>query len=333
MLCVAHPLEDVPCFQEATEFVASVPVKEQEVLAPTMHMIAPLVGAFMGPKTLATSTMVCRRWLIAFAGNSLWFNLAVRRWGFNSRYRPPTLYGSTTWKGAFSNMAWRQRLPRGKYTRNKVIVFGKGRVRNVDMWVMIAHANNCSTKRAIFVGGERKVEQCIELRVVVQNVEADEVLIRPEEIQVLRKPSCAGWETAGGTRYPRFVLHSKGEGGASMDDEHKFEQLDTCDFPRILARNGEATSELVEDLEGKCCVLRPLGHVVISILVRCPGCDFETDFLCQSQCVRVPVTVRNGSSTSESLVRAAFMDEKYLSEHFNRLPGGCMVLIEREDNF
>lgn len=133
-------------------------------------------------------------------------------------------------------------------------VLGHARQNNFDAWVTIAQRTNRRTMRTVFIHGQPRASPVVELRLMLQNIDAFKQTIAVADISVLRRHSNA------------FQIASA-ENGEILR-------------PRILTSGQEFT---------KFLSLGSYEFAVVSLFVLCPGCELEKDFIASVESIDIPI--------------------------------------------
>ncbi|ETP36389.1 hypothetical protein, variant 4 [Phytophthora nicotianae P10297] len=208
------------------------------------------------------------------------------------------------------------------------IVWARGRDEGADVWMTVAHSSNC---QVLSTAGT----PYIQLRVVVQNLRPQPLMVDLQELEVRMKGGNEGTIFGVGpiANQPRV----------EAADAARIKQL----APVVLAVNGvdvypSLTSQLIE--------LKMFDFAVLVVNVVCNGCEFEPDFLESCSALWVPIR-RMGRCTSLStcrcglipdsyhrgIIRVPVVDESVIWRHYDLVSNRFMVLntrsIEDVDQF
>lgn len=244
--------------------------------------------------------------------SSLWKDLVEARFRLSVSKHRPKLYGASDWMQAYHNMSYEIRIPRDRFTRN-IVIFAKGRLESAvcDAWVLLAHRADHRTRRPDLSCGDAWRDTAIELRVVVQNIKADLVwLDQPTSTRVLL------------TDEDGENLISK----STLTGEHY------TPHPIYTHRGiwGDRKKGIDSNADTRKLLLPRLAYAVYSMWVQCPAeCMFEPDFLVRARFLDLDLHCLMNQEVQSKTVRARFMDESSVWNHYEELPGGFMVLKER----
>ncbi|OQS02192.1 hypothetical protein THRCLA_05407 [Thraustotheca clavata] len=265
------------------------------------------VFTFLTPSAIVKTMQLSKEWKRISSSDRIWRSLCEQRWHLPQRMMRPSRYGVHTYFGLFRQLQASHQRPQGLYSTHDKPTWGHSLNEGVETWLALGHRADCKT---IPINGKRYIQ----LRVIVQNLSAAEVLVDASAIQVHYKN---GTKTTAMARNP--------SPGATPAME-----------PKILAWNGRVGGDIADGH----LLLRFFEFTVLSIYVECEmGCTFEADFLERAFAVWVPM-MRRGHCSDLSRCRCALIpdhyhhfgtimnivDESIIWSRYSEFAGGFMVL-------
>ncbi|KUF77701.1 Bardet-Biedl syndrome 1 protein [Phytophthora nicotianae] len=286
------------------------------------------VAGFLSPPDLMAAIQVSSWWSTVCSSDVIWRRLCVSRWLLPRPERLKRSTGTTSFLELYQFLDHARYLPRGKFTTKHQIVWARGRDEGADVWMTVAHSSNC---QVLSTAGT----PYIQLRVVVQNLRPQPLMVDLQELEVRMKGGNEGTIFGVGpiANQPRV----------EAADAARIKQL----APVVLAVNGvdvypSLTSQLIE--------LKMFDFAVLVVNVVCNGCEFEPDFLESCSALWLPIR-RMGRCTSLStcrcglipdsyhrgIIRVPVVDESVIWRHYDLVSNRFMVLntrsIEDVDQF
>lgn len=260
------------------------------------------------------------------------------------------------------------RIPKCRYTSKKKVVFAKSfssgkknavknKIHNdAALWIMLNHTENCNTRVFDDTNGNNS-QRFIQLQICVQNIKSNTG-------RSLQFNFCESYLTLShcesrvnvmqtGQYQPCIVYRSK--------DDECMKNMKRPSYTSVLDEN-DFLNNVVS------CTLGPLEFVIAVVSIQCPSdIIYETDFLCRVQSLHVPYIMKEEvpyrSSTSHlsavmdvynnsynekknvllydpnplgwcermkaKVIRADFIKENEIWNHYNILPGGCLSRVYR----
>ncbi|ETP36386.1 hypothetical protein F442_15677 [Phytophthora nicotianae P10297] len=246
------------------------------------------VAGFLSPPDLMAAIQVSSWWSTVCSSDVIWRRLCVSRWLLPRPERLKRSTGTTSFLELYQFLDHARYLPRGKFTTKHQIVWARGRDEGADVWMTVAHSSNC---QVLSTAGT----PYIQLRVVVQNLRPQPLMVDLQELEVRMKGGNEGTIFGVGpiANQPRV----------EAADAARIKQL----APVVLAVNGvdvypSLTSQLIE--------LKMFDFAVLVVNVVCNGCEFEPDFLESCSALWVPIR-RMGRCTSLSTCRCGLIPDSY----------------------
>lgn len=275
-------------------------------------------------------------------GDPTWSVLAKGRFQIASAVKRPKLYGGKDWKDAYRSLHQCHRMPKCRWTNRKPIFAkgeGKTSTSSLSIWATLNHTENCRTRVLRTSTSNRTTPnpRYVEFWVCLQNVKTNGRSIRVDfskaELRFLGglgnlyAESCVNEELSCGYRWvtPR-VLHHRKKGGST----------------------DKATAARITD---KAIWLKPMEFCMVSLPFACGQDLFETDVLARTVSLHVPFATRHWKDTSDSMTnvvmdckmspfelaekdaeaQAWFVQEGVIWENYVELPGGCLILSDRDN--
>ena len=128
----------------------------QNCFLPCCEDVVLLILTFLDHRSLCRLAVV-DRYLRSGKTEFVWQSLCKKRWRCADSVLK--INGAKTWRRAYEIFHVRQRIPRGVYTQKDNVVFGKGRSKSVDTWLLLGHTVDARLNR----------RGCIEVRVCIQS--------------------------------------------------------------------------------------------------------------------------------------------------------------------
>lgn len=288
--------------------------------------------------TLRAIAATCRRLAAAARDDTLWRELAARRFRVAARVaRSKSLLaaGGCSWRTLYHQWDVHLRMPQSRLSGVAFPAFARGEISNGAVaWVTVSSADDCRLVRGV-----------IRLRLVVQNICAGRAAMRVDprlfravltDGHVVRmSQGCAG-AGAGACACESHVVRKPGRWlcrGTADDRELPFRRMERSPPPKeqysarvagtIVSRIGHYPAPCVEERPPKDepLVLQKDDFAIYSLDVDLPGALFEVDALERIGAVVVPVRWGDKPVT---LLKAPFK-ESTIWQNYDRLPGGWWV--------
>ncbi|KAJ1460452.1 hypothetical protein M885DRAFT_509438 [Pelagophyceae sp. CCMP2097] len=206
----------------------------------------------------------------------------------------PKMLGASSWARAYRELERRLNPPRTWMTPSHAKIVAKGRSGHCAAWATVNHARDCRTFRD--AGGE---SQCIEVRLIVQNVATPTIRFDPRQTDVMWLCCHGGSETPLATR-------ARIDGVSPVFAHSEMGHVSEAAPPGEIA-------------------LRQFEWAAFSIFVACPECAFEADFL--ERALSLTVRFSDGGGGEQDVV-APFAPPDQIDKWYSMLPGGW-VMLER----
>lgn len=253
-----------------------------------------LSGSDLGQLSIA-SKFCCEQ----LASEAQWLR-AVRERFFKDAWNPhrnkkrqsltPRMCGAANWARAYRELDRRIAAPRTWLTPRHARIFARGRTGHCGAWCTLSHSSDCRTRQG----------QIVEIRVLIQNLGATFVAVRPQEL-VVRWLCCR--EVDAIETKPASIVDTK-----------------------VIARSRDISNEERSDE-----YIEPYDWIAVALRVECPECAFELDFLERAVDVTLPFVEANRKNESGYVARvleAPCVSTETLYKWYAVLPGGYVSLAQ-----
>lgn len=240
--------------------------------------------------------------------DATWTDYVQRRFQLDTSKSRAKTHGGNTWKEVYHILSKCNRIPKSRFTSTRKVIFAKGGGITqkcnsaVAVWVLLSHTEDCLTRRSAFGNGVSDVQsRFVELHICVQNVKSSQ-----GNVQV-------------------NMIDSKLElmGNVDSGRPHQYGRMK----PRLLHRSRQVDM-LAQPLRNVDTLnLHPLEFCIVSMHFPCQDDIYETDVL--SRAVSFSVPFSSAHDQPPQVVKARFIDDSDIWNHYVELPGACLTLNDR----